>query len=191
MDTQATEPLQPKTWQLDPSENGIQGYLYYCILCDEALVLSKREINPRKIRLVFAEKCPGCGFELDTALGCQSCTLPLGTRLFTSPKCRDAEVLAEPEESFRPETSRGSSLPRGTDPNINSGIESLDKILILKRGQFVALQGDPSHALSLLLCFRATLPAPQGLDSDVVFIDGGNLFDSYAISQHAISHGLG
>ncbi len=181
------EPLQPKTWQLESSTTSNEGYLYYCTLCDEALVLSRREINPRKIQLVFDQKCPGCGFELDKVLGCQSSTLPPGTRLFTSLKCRDADVLVEPEDQFNPKTSRGSSLPRDTQPHLTSGIESLDRTLILKRGQFAALQGDESHALSLLLCVRATLPPPRGLDSEVVFIDGGNLFDTYTVSSHPVS----
>ncbi len=185
-----TEPLQPKTWQLDPTANSNEGYLYYCVLCDEALILSKRQINPRKIQLVFDQKCPGCGFELDKVLGCQPSTLPPGTRLFTSLKCKDADILAEPDDPLESKTSRGSALPRDTQPHITTGIESLDKTLILKRGQFAALQGDSSHALSLLLCVRATLPAPQGLDTDVVFIDGGNLFDTYVVSQHAINLGL-
>lgn len=182
-----TEPLQPKTWQLDVRENDNEGYLYYCILCDEALVLSRRKINPRKIQLVFNETCPGCGFELDKVLGCQVSTLSRGTRLFTNLKCKDAEVLVEPDDKFESKTSRGNSLPRDLQPHITTGIESLDEALILKRGQFITLQGDSSHALSLLLSVRATLPLPQGLDSDVVFIDGGNLFDAYTVSQHAIS----
>ncbi len=186
----ATEPLQPKTWQLEPASASNQGYLYYCTLCDEALVLSRREINPRKIQLVFDQKCPGCGFELDKVLGCQSSTLPPGTRLFTSLKCRDADVLAEPDDQFSPRTDRGSSLPRDTQPHITTGIESIDRTLILKRGQFAALQGDESHALSLLLCVRATLPAPRGLDSDVILIDGENLFDAHAVSRHCTILGL-
>ncbi len=186
----AAEPLQPKIWQLESSSTNNEGYLYYCTLCNEALVLSRREINPRKIQLVFDQKCPGCGFELDRVLGCQPSTLPTGRRLFTSLKCRDADILVEPEDQFNPRTSRGSSLPRDTQPHLTTGIESLDRTLILKRGQFAALQGDESHALSTLLCVRATLPAPRGLDSDVVFIDGGNLFDTYAVSQHSIILGL-
>ena len=186
----ATEPLQPKTWQLEPASTSNNGYLYYCTLCDEALVLSRREINPRKIQLVFDQKCPGCSFELDKVLGCQSSTLPPGTRLFTSLKCRHAEMLVEPGDPFNPRTNRGSALPRDTQPHITTGIKSLDRTLILKRGQFAALQGDESHTLSLLLCVRATLPAPRGLDSDVVFIDGGNLFDAHAVSRHCIMLGL-
>ena len=182
------DPLQPKTWQIDQIEKGSEGYLYHCILCDEALVLSKQQVNPRKIKLVFDGTCPSCGFELDRVLGCRASLLPAGRRLLTSLKCRDPELLREPDDQIEYQTRRGSNLPRDVQPGITTGIESLDKALILKTGQFVFLEGEPSHTLSLLLCVRATLT--QGLDSDVVFIDAGNLFDTYTISQHIVNLGL-
>ena len=189
METRHTiDPLQPKTWQIDQIEKGSEGYLYHCILCDEALVLSKQQVNPRKIKLVFDGTCPSCGFELDRVLGCRASLLPPGRRLLTSLKCKDPELLREPDDQIEYQTRRGSNLPRDLQPGITTGIESLDRALILKTGQFVFLEGEPSHALSLLLCVRATLS--QGLDSDVVFIDAGNLFDTYTISQHIVNLGL-
>ena len=72
MQTHCTiEPLQPKTWQLDATSRGLEGYLYHCVLCDEALVLSKHEINPQKIQIIFNNTCPGCSFGLDRVLGCR------------------------------------------------------------------------------------------------------------------------
>ena len=55
---------------------------------------------------------------------------------------------------------------------------------MLKLGQLVVLQGRPAHDISLLLCARAI--ASPNLNSDVVFVDGGNLFDTYAISNYSI-----
>jgi Rad51 len=189
METRPTvDPLQPKTWQLDQIENGNDGYLYHCILCDEALVLSKQQINPKKIKLVFDGICPSCGFELDRVLDCRASLLPAGRRLLTSLKCRDPELLREQDDKIEDQLRRGSTLIRDFQPGLTTGIDSLDRALILKKGQFVFLEGEPSHALSLLLCVRATLP--QCLDSDVVFIDAGNLFDTYTISQHIVELGL-
>ena len=165
----AVDPLQPKTWQLDQIENGNEGYLYHCMLCDEALVLSKQQINPRKIKIVFDGTCPSCGFELERVLSCRASLLPAGRRLLTSLKCKDPDLLREPDDQIEYQTRRGSTLTRDLQPGLTTGIVSLDKALILKTGQFVFLEGEPSHALSLLLCVRATLP--QGLDSDAVFID--------------------
>src|SRR5690348_6310551 len=189
METRPTvDPLQPKTWQIDQIENGNEGYLYHCILCDEALVLSKQQINPKKIKLVFDGTCPSCGFELDRVLDCRPSLLPAGRRLLTSLKCKDPELLREPEDQTDYPPRRGSTLIRDLQPGLTTGVGSLDRALILKKGQFVFLEGEASHALSLLLCVRATLP--QCLDSDVVFIDAGNLFDTYTVSQHSVNHGL-
>src|SRR5207245_9547016 len=140
----------------------------------EALVLAKPPSNPTTIKLAFDGTCRSCGFELDRVLGCRTSLLPAGRRLLTSLKCRDPELLREPDDQIEYQTRRGSNRPRDLQPGITTGIESLDNALILKTGQFVFLEADPSHALSLLLCVRATLS--QGLDSDVVFVDEGNLF---------------
>jgi Rad51 len=187
----AVEPLQPKTWQLDPPSSGLEGYLYHCLLCDEALVLSRQEINPRKILLVFDDTCPGCGFQLQSVLGCRASILPGGRRLLTSLSCRAPEVFLEPEVPLEKPPQKGSTLSRGPHPDLTTGMEHIDKKLVLKRGQLTYLHGEQSHSLSLLFSVRATLPPPHGLDSDVVFIDAGNLFDSYAITQHSLILGLG
>ena len=74
-------------------------------------------------------------------------------------------------------------------PDLTFGTEVLDGILRLNFGQFVTLQGKPAHALSMLLCVRATLPQPLGPDC-AIFVDGGNLFDPYYISDRSVEHGL-
>jgi hypothetical protein len=184
------EPLPPKTWQLDQDQTSSKGYLYSCSLCDENLVLSKQFINPHKIQLVFLNTCPGCGFELEKTLKVQGSTLPAGKRLLTNPVCKNAEQLVEPDESLETRINRGSKLLREIKPDLTTGIRFLDETLLLQFGQLVTLHGEPSNALSHLLCIRAIYPLPPGLDSDVVFVDGGNVFDSYAVSQHAFSLGL-
>src|ERR1700747_418810 len=106
------EPLQPKIWQIDQAQTNVQGYLYSCNLCEEALVLSKLFINPRRVQLVFQNTCPGCGFELEKTLKVDLSTVPVGKRLFTNMACKDADLLAEPGESFETGLNRGSALPR-------------------------------------------------------------------------------
>src|SRR5260370_33474747 len=153
METRRTiDSLQPKTWQLDQIENGNEGYLYHCILCDEALVLSKAQINPRKIKLVFDGTCPSCGFELERVLDCRASLLPAGRRLLTSLKCRDPDLLKEPDDQIEYQLRRGSTLPRDPQPGLTTGIDSLDRALILKTGQFSFLAGEPSPSLLLLPC---------------------------------------
>ncbi len=164
--------------------------MYYCVLCDEALVLSRQEINPRKVWLVFDDTCPGCGFQLQNVLSCRASILPAGRRLLTNLRCAVPDVFLEPEIPLEKPPQKGSILSRDPCPDLTTGIEHIDKKLVLKRGQLTYLYGEQSHALSLLLSVRATLPPPLGLDSDVIFIDAGNLFDSYAITQHSLSLGL-
>jgi hypothetical protein len=164
--------------------------MYNCSVCDEALVLSKQFINPRKIQLVFLNTCPGCGFKLEKTLRVQPSSLPWGKRLFTNQVCKNAEELIAPDEFFETEINRGSKLPRGIKPDLTTGRDSLDKTLVLRFGQLVSLQGEASNALSLFLCVQAIYPLPPGLDSDVVFVDGGNVFDAYTVSRHAFSLGL-
>jgi len=187
---QTAEPLQSKIWQLDQDPSSAQGFLYSCNLCDEVLVLSKLFIHPRKIQLAFSDICPGCGFELDGTLKVLRSTLPMGRRFLTNPVCKDPEQLIVPGESFEAKLSRGSMLLRDVRSDLPSGIELLDETLVLRFGQLVAFQGEASNALSHLLCVRAIYPLPPGLDSDVVFVDGGNVFDTYTVSRHAFSLGL-
>jgi hypothetical protein len=182
--------LQPEIWQLDRDQSSAHGYLYNCSLCDGPLVLSKQFINPRKVQLAFLNTCPGCGFELGKTLRVQRSTLPPGKRLFTNQVCKDAEQLIGPDEFFETEINRGSKLPRGIKSDLTTGIDSLDKTLVLRLGKLVSLQGEASNALSLLLCVRAIYPLLPGLDSDVVFVDGGNVFDAYSVSRNAFSLGL-
>src|SRR6266851_2720493 len=190
MGTQHTEPLQSKTWQLDQDRSSAQGFLYSCSLCDENLVLSKLFINPRKVQLVFLDICPGCGFELEKTLKVQPSALPPGKRLLTHMICKNVEELFEPGELFEAKLSRGSTLLRDVQSDLPSGIELLDETLVLRFGELVSLHGEASNALSHLFCVRAINPLPPGLDSDVVFVDGGNVFDSYTVSRHAFNLGL-
>jgi Rad51 protein len=184
------EPLQPKIWQLDQDRSSAQGYLYSCSLCDEALVLSKLFINPRRVQLVFLDTCPGCGFELEKTLKVQPSSLPPGKRFLTNMICRNAEELFAPDEPLEAKLSRGSTLLRDVRSDLAAGIGLLDRALALRFGQLVSLQGEASNALSHLFCVRAINPLPPGLDSDVVFVDGGNVFDAYTVSKHAFSLGL-
>src|SRR2546426_11682254 len=172
---------------MDQDQSSPQGFLYSCSLCDEILVLSKLFINPRKVQLAFSNICPGCGFEINKTLKVQTSTLPLGRRFLTSPVCKDPEQLIEPGGSFEAKLSRGSTLLRDVRSDLPSGIELLDETLVLRFGQLVTLQGEASNGLSHLLCVRAVYPLPPGLDSDVVFVDGGNVFDAYTVSRHAFS----
>ena len=58
-------------------------------------------------------------------------------------------------------------------------------------GDFAVLQGSSVLSLASLLCVKAQLPTQLGgLQSNVVFIDGGNTFRLYQIAQLAQIHHL-
>ncbi len=166
-----------------------KGYAYYCGLCDEALFLSRKQILPRKICLVF-ENCPGCGFELDRNLQCESSTLLAGNDVFTKPVRGTADSGVQTLHGFNPIVSRTAPPHLATRTTLTAGIETLDSAGLFRPGQFTILHGRASHDLSLFLCVRAILPGPLGPDSDVVFLDGGNIFDPYSIARYAIQHGI-
>jgi hypothetical protein len=181
-----------KISQLELRREGREGYAYYCGLCEEILVLSGRLIEPRKVILVFDETCPGCGFELDKVLRCEISKIPFGANIFANPRCAKANYLAEPSDEFIHESSfrRGDELPSYSKPNLTVGVEALDRTIVLSFGELAVLQGRISHSLSLRLCVRAVLSHPLGPDSDVIFIDGGNSFDAYTISERSIEYEL-
>ena len=77
-----------------------------------------------------------------------------------------------------------------SQPDLTFGIEALDNVLCINFGQFIAFQGKPAHALCTLLCVRAMLPQPLGPDCNVLFVDGGNNFDPYAISDSSVTQNL-
>lgn len=187
---QPSEPLPLETQQLDQPQKDREGYVYHCSLCDEPLVLSKQQVDPRKILLIFDGVCPGCGFELENVLNCDSAQVPPGASFYTNPRCNNPYLFFEERDPFKSETRRGSALPHDSQPSISTGTERLDRTLVLKFGQLVSLQGETSHRFSHLLCVRATLPQPLGAGSDTIFLDGGNLFDTYTISQYAAGLGL-
>lgn len=69
---------------------------------------------------------------------------------------------------------------------LTSGIKSLDEMLGgLEIGNLVLVNGGLSAlGLSHLLCVRSQLPVEKGgLDSPVIWLDGGNTFDIYSITE--------
>ena len=186
MPTQLLDLTQLKFSQLPPPDSNAEGYGYYCGLCDEILVLSRKTIEPRKVAIVFAETCPGCGFKLSKVMEGETSKIPLGADLLTNPKCPDAQhLLVSPSKiQFN---LRKPSIPDSSS-KLTTGIEALDRLLELRLGQLAAITGKVSQSLSSMLLVRAAFPKPLGLDSDAVYLDGGNMFDSYMISEQAIKH---
>jgi hypothetical protein len=153
-------------------------------------VLSKQLIEPRKLSLLFDEACPSCGSELGMVLRCEAAKIPAETNLLTNPRRISVPYPTSPSKEFEFHVKRGSALLRDRHSHLKTGMEALDRVLVLTFGQLAVLHCEASHSLSLLLCVRAVLPQPLGPDGDVIFIDGGNNFDPYSLSERSIEHGL-
>jgi len=90
-------------------------------------------------------------------------------------------------EGARPKSAHLSSK----EEILTTGLKQLDKLVQLATGQFVVFQGlSTPISLAELLCVRAQLDHPIGLNSNAIFIDGGNSFDAYTTSNYASEYGI-
>ncbi len=81
------------------------------------------------------------------------------------------------------------SQPQPIFPLSIAGVKEVFPGFVL--GDFAVLQGSSVLSLASLLCVKAQLPKQLGgLQSSVVFIDGGNTFRLYQIAQLAQIHGI-
>ena len=75
-----------------------------------------------------------------------------------------------------------------TKPSLSFNISNIDELFPgFAEGDFTAFYGSPTVlSLSLLLALRAQLPFQLGgLETNVIFIDGGNTFKLYEVSRIA------
>ena len=83
----------------------------------------------------------------------------------------------------------GLSQPEAVFPLSIRGVKEVFPGFAL--GDFAVLQGSSVLSLASLLCVKAQLPLQLGgLQSNVVFVDGGNTFRLYQIAQLAQIHHL-
>jgi hypothetical protein len=182
-----------KTWKLEElaqqayPAHRVEAWIYYCTLCDEILVVTRRFVEGKGVHAAFDGICPDCGFSLDDVMRCERAQLPHTRSAYVNPKCQ-ATLLAEFPSGI-PQTIRLGNASLSADETLTTGIEKLDKLVHLTTGQFTVFQGYPfPKSLAELLCVRAQLDHPIGLNSATVFIDGGNSFDAYAVSNYAVEH---
>jgi len=183
-----------KTWKLEELAQKsyftrkVDAWIYYCTLCDEVLLVTRRFVEAKGVQAAFNGICPGCGFGLENIMRCERAQLPHARATYINPKYQAALFVELPPRTFEAIRLGNARLP--TEKQIlTTGIEKLDKLVHLTTGQFTVFQGYPSpRSLAELLCVRAQLDRPVGLNSDTIFIDGGNSFDAYAVSNCAIEH---
>ncbi|HEV2226135.1 MAG TPA: hypothetical protein VGR56_04945 [Nitrososphaerales archaeon] len=160
--------------------SGKERFVYYCSSCNCVLRV-RRDLGPASETVdSLSGHCLGCGRPLEGSIECRLAPVPddwSDVFLSTTP-------AIERKESF---FQQASSIP-----HFSLGFPRLDSLLRpFSEGRLIVLSGGPSSVVAELAAFRAQLPIEAGgLDSAVLFIDGGNRSDPYLFSSFAKQRGL-
>ena len=161
----------------DQHGGGRERFVYFCSSCNCVLQV-RRDLRPAGDAFGSARGgCLGCGRPLDGGVECRLTAAPdEWADLFVGPEAQRAA----------PEFRQASSLP-----HFSLGFPALDSLLRpFRPGTAAAVAGPGASIVAELAAFRAQLPVESGgLDSPVVFIDGGNRSDPYLFSSFARQYG--
>ncbi|MDG6901606.1 MAG: hypothetical protein JRM80_06560 [Nitrososphaerota archaeon] len=157
-----------------------ERFVYLCSSCSCVLRVGKELRAVGELVDTLQGACPGCGRRLEGATECRLIPIPED---WTSIDLVPQRAAAARRSFFQP----ASSLA-----HFSLGFAPLDSVLRpLAPGRLVTLTGPGSSAVSELAAFRAQLPLEKGgLDSAVLFIDGGNRSDPYLFASFARQHGV-
>ena len=155
--------------------DGTEHFVYYCSSCSCVLQV-RRNLGPIGS---LGGCCAGCGRPLEGGIECRLAPVP--------EDWSDVFAKAIPRVPKEPLFQRASSVP-----HFSLGFPRLDSLLRpLSEGRLIMLSGETSSVVAELASFRAQLPIEAGgLDSAVLFIDGGNRSDPYLFSSFARQKGL-
>lgn len=160
--------------------SGKERFIYYCSSCNCVLRV-RRDLGPASETVdSLSGRCMGCGRPLEGSIECRLAPVPedwSDVFLSTTPPVPRRDALFQPASSI---------------PHFSLGFPRLDSLLRpFSEGRLIVLSGGPSSAVAELAAFRAQLPVEAGgLDSAVLFIDGGNRSDPYLFSSFAKQRGL-
>jgi len=157
-----------------------ERFVFSCSACSCILRASKGLSGPERVIEALENRCPGCGSLLEGAMSGSSARL--------SDEFSEISLSLPPVHGGRRNFFRTAQSLRG----FRSGLPKMDGLIEpLENGSLVVFRGRYSGALAELLCFRAQLPtAAGGMDSTVVFLDGGNRSDLYLFSSFARRAGV-
>ncbi|MEM4246148.1 MAG: hypothetical protein QW390_02510 [Candidatus Bathyarchaeia archaeon] len=169
-----------------------QAYLYYCGRCGEGLALAEERCLD-SVGLQMGSRCPRCRGDLSRTLREEVVTTPHRVPLLFNPLYkRPADRAASATPPTLP-ASRHPTLQSAGRRLLTFGDAELDGALPgFSPGSFILFYGSPRClVLSEVLCARAQLPPRLGgLGSAALFLDAGNSFDPYLISDYARQRGL-
>ena len=151
-------------------------FIYYCSTCITPLATAATPLTSGYLTRKIG-RCPRCSQPFEDPLSYKQTYAP-------APPSGDAHVLTPSEQESDPPTDfqTASSLL-----GLTSGIRRVDSIIGgLKERTHLHILGRLCNILAERLCVRALLPKDKGgLDTNPIFIDGGNCSDPYLFAAYA------
>jgi hypothetical protein len=159
--------------------SGRERFVYYCSSC-RCVLRVRRDLGPARETVGSLNgHCMGCGGLLEGSVECRLAPVPddWSDVFLTTPPVQKREAIFQ----------KASSIP-----HFSLGFPRLDSLLRpFSEGRTLLLSGEASSIVAELASLRAQLPIESGgLDSAVLFIDGGNRSDPYLFSSFAKQRGL-
>jgi len=160
--------------------SGRERFIYYCSSC-RCVLRVRRDLGPASEAVGSLNgRCMGCGGLLEGSIECKLAPVPddwSDVFLSTTPSVQERRTLFQ----------KASSIP-----HFSLGFPRLDSLLRpFSEGRMILLSGEASPIVAELASLRAQLPIESGgLDSAVIFIDGGNSSDPYLFSSFAKQKGI-
>ena len=160
--------------------SGKERFVYYCSSCSCVLRV-RRDFGPTSETVEsLGGRCLGCGRGLEGNIECRLAPVP--------------DDWSEIHLTYTAAVQRKGTPFRSAAsfPHFSLGFPCLDSMLRpFSPERLMVLSGGASSTVAELLAFRAQLPLEAGgLDSAVIFIDGGNRSDPYLFSSFARQRGV-
>jgi hypothetical protein len=161
---------------LAKSEPQKKLYCYYCSACETVLRISREYEQPNFIIEKFDNMCPVCNARLEKSLS--------GKLL-----AKEAQPNYRVETKFAPKKNYNENLfvKASSLSSLRLGIKKIDSLIHYMRNDWIlCIEGKYSKIIAEMMCVRAQLPRSKGgLDSHVIFIDGGNSSDVYLTAKYS------
>jgi len=164
----------------EQTERGKERFVYYCSSCSCVLNVRQDLCPTNKTIGSLNGLCKSCGRPLEGSIECRFAPVPQDwSDDFPNPTPQ--------VEIKEPLFQQASSIP-----HFSLGFPRLDSLLRpFSEGRLVVTSGGPSSVVAELAAFRAQLPIEAGgLNSAVLYIDGGNRSDPYLFSSFAKQKGF-
>ena len=164
----------------EQNEGGRERFVYYCSSC-RCILRVRRDLGPAGETINSLNgACVSCNRSLEGNMECRLATVPDD---WSETRATRPTPAGTKGPAFRPASSF---------PHFSLGFPPLDALLRpFSPERMVVLGGVHASVVAELAAFRAQLPLETGgLDSAVLFIDGGNRSDPYLFSSFAKQWGL-